>query len=146
MFAILRFVPPSARPPGAALSAEETRPAVPRPREQRIPELDGFRAIAVWAVVIHHAFYGWNDTRQIAERFPRGLQFLIDHGWMGVDLFFVLSGFLITGILLDTRADRAYFKNFYIRRVLRIFPLYFCCIALMSLGYREYGSYFVLSI
>jgi peptidoglycan/LPS O-acetylase OafA/YrhL len=82
-----------------------------------IPELDGLRALAVILVLLVH----FGPQADIGS----GLWKLESVGWMGVDLFFVLSGFLITGILLDTREERFYYRNFYIRRTLRIFPLYY---------------------
>jgi peptidoglycan/LPS O-acetylase OafA/YrhL len=83
-------------------NTEHTRP------ENRAfyPALDGLRAIALLMVVLEHY---------------RGLPW----GWTGVDIFFVLSGFLITGILYDSRNDRHRVRNFYVRRTLRIFPLYY---------------------
>jgi len=79
-----------------------------------IAELDGLRGIAI-ALVMLHRFYPRAD----------GTPWPIEGGWVGVDLFFVISGFLIAGILLDTREDPDYFRNFYARRLLRIFPLFY---------------------
>ncbi|MEP7264264.1 MAG: acyltransferase [Bacteroidota bacterium] len=73
---------------------------------KHLPVLDGVRGFAVFLVVVFH-FYG------------------IGFGWLGVDLFFVLSGFLITGILVDSKEKPHFFRNFYARRTLRIFPLYY---------------------
>jgi len=88
----------------------------------RMPELDGLRGFAILQVVSIHYFY--NPT----ANFPSGLHFVQSFfamGWTGVDLFFVLSGFLIGGILLDVRTSSNYFKTFYIRRFFRIVPLYY---------------------
>ncbi len=83
-----------------------------------IPELDGVRGIAILLVLLFH-FEGPRPTSALGVLFaPSAL------GWSGVDLFFVLSGFLITGILMDTRRSFNYLSSFYVRRILRIFPLY----------------------
>jgi peptidoglycan/LPS O-acetylase OafA/YrhL len=82
----------------------------------KIPQLDAVRALAILVVMFHNSGQ---------------LQPLFAQGWMGVDLFFVLSGFLITGILVDTRQSEGYFKNFYARRCLRIWPLYYSILLLM---------------
>jgi peptidoglycan/LPS O-acetylase OafA/YrhL len=76
---------------------------------------------------------------------PAVLQETIAHGWMGVDLFFILSGFLITGILLDSRASAHYFRDFYARRALRILPVYWACILVYAFAYPHTGAYFGLA-
>ena len=90
--------------------------------------LDGIRGLAIFMIMQYHfwglgfGFVGVEPSRPLDR-----LAFAIrEIGWTSVDLFFVLSGFLITGILFDAKrtSARRYYGNCYARRVLRIFPLY----------------------
>ncbi len=113
--------------------------------QRRIPELDGIRAIAIWMVLIMHSFWGFHNQWGALDFLPKSVAEILSHGWLGVDLFFLLSGFLITGILLATKDQPHYFKNFYIRRFLRIMPLYFSLVLIWAFFYRGYWRYFLLS-
>ena len=85
-----------------------------------IPALDGLRGIAI-LLVLAHGF----DVIQTRGGPGHNVDLVLDTGWIGVQLFFVLSGFLITGILLETRDRPHYLRTFWVRRALRIFPLYY---------------------
>jgi peptidoglycan/LPS O-acetylase OafA/YrhL len=84
--------------------------------------LDGLRGIAILLVVACHFVSNLHIT---ADGWAWPLVAFAHAGWAGVDLFFVLSGFLITGILIDARGSDSYFKAFYARRALRILPVYY---------------------
>jgi peptidoglycan/LPS O-acetylase OafA/YrhL len=98
----------------------------------RFAPLDGLRGVAIAAVFCFHY--------RIEPHSPG------EWGWVGVDLFFALSGFLITGILFESLGDEHYFRNFYMRRSLRIFPLYWglwCVLLVLMLAQRRFEAGFL---
>ena len=100
------------------------------PRRRRVSELDGIRAFAIILVLIWHYF-----VCQIAAPIHTFSAYAIvplRTTWSGVDLFFVLSGFLIGGIIIDNRTSSNFFTTFYIRRACRIIPLYFLLLAIFT--------------
>ncbi len=91
---------------------------------RRDPALDGLRGVAILLVFIFHYGGGLRSP----HGFLRALGYFTEAGWTGVILFFALSGFLITGSLWDSRDERDVLRNFYMRRILRIFPLYYAVV------------------
>jgi peptidoglycan/LPS O-acetylase OafA/YrhL len=104
-------------------------------KRQYFPALDGLRACAAILVFLEH-YYLYRHSAYL------------HWGWVGVDVFFVLSGFLITGILYDSRDSEHRIRNFYIRRTLRIFPLYYgaflLALLLTPVFHWSWGRYWLL--
>ena len=94
---------------------------------EKLPGLDVIRGLAILWVLLYHSFIlgGKVWPLSFGDWLSRCFLEFVNFGWLGVDLFFVLSGFLITRILLSTRGSKTYFSSFYVRRALRIFPLYY---------------------
>jgi peptidoglycan/LPS O-acetylase OafA/YrhL len=103
------------------------RPEAPRGTGPHMAVLDGVRGVAIVMVLCVH-FIG---NLPAYTAFGRAIAKLANYGIWGVDLFFVLSGFLITGLLYDAKGSAHYFRDFYVRRTLRIFPLYYGVLALL---------------
>jgi len=106
--------------------ASATRKFQPIDFKTRFPALDGIRALAVTMVFLDHFAGGAHGGRVLQM-----INTIRNRGWIGVDLFFVLSGFLITGILYDTRHDSKFFRRFFARRSLRIFPVFYLVVAVL---------------
>jgi peptidoglycan/LPS O-acetylase OafA/YrhL len=99
-----------------------------------LPALDGLRGLAILLVLVEH-FVRLQPATLVERLVCRGAAV----GWVGVDLFFALSGFLITGILLEAKGGQRFFRNFYLRRLFRIFPLYYGCLLLIFFGLPHLG-------
>src|SRR6266480_4013997 len=109
-------------------------PAPPVSLPARLPTLDGLRAIAILLVVPHNL-----NLMVAAGGLAHVFIAALYRGWIGVQLFFVLSGFLITGILLDARDSPHYYRSFFVRRVLRIFPLYYATLIVLLVLLPAWG-------
>ncbi|MEI9981348.1 MAG: acyltransferase [Edaphobacter sp.] len=106
-------------------------------KRSHIPALDGLRGLAVLMVFVYH--YG--GGMQSSIRAMRIFGAINKGGWTGVTLFFLLSGFLITGILWDSLGEPHWWRNFYARRTLRIFPLYFGTLLLVMAAAALVGAF-----
>jgi peptidoglycan/LPS O-acetylase OafA/YrhL len=126
--------------------ATSGRAAVPHAKRRliHVRELDGVRGIAAIAVFFHHLCF----TSIEANAWGPGVQLLAgvsEYGAAGVDLFFVLSGFLITSLLIEDRESERYYQDFYWKRALRILPLYLVCLLGVLVFYPHSGGYVLMS-
>ena len=110
-----------------------------------MPELDTIRGIAVLGVLFLHGF-SWQYAGLHFAALARKALAATQPGWLGVNLFFVLSGFLITGILLDSKQVPHFYRTFYTRRALRILPAYYLLLILLLLLHSSSPGFVGLSI
>lgn len=125
-------------------------PVVRGPRsvllKREMPGLDVLRGIAILSVFCFHGLKWYLPVGAATEPYVRVIGQAVSFGWLGVNLFFVLSGFLITGILLDTRTKENYWSSFYIRRFLRIAPLYLVVLAILKFALNCTWAYVLLCL
>jgi peptidoglycan/LPS O-acetylase OafA/YrhL len=110
-----------------------------------MPELDTLRGLAILMVILYHGLYWQVDV----AHYTGILRLLLTGMWvgrLGVNLFFVLSGFLITGILIESRGRSDYYKRFYVRRGLRIHPAYLIILAILAATRYAPISFILLSL
>jgi peptidoglycan/LPS O-acetylase OafA/YrhL len=110
-----------------------------------MPELDTIRGLAILGVLLYHGFY-WARDLSLYTPWQRHFFTLMATGQFGVNLFFVLSGFLITGILLDSRNRPDYYQRFYFRRALRILPAYYLTLLLLVLFKLTSRGFLLMSL
>lgn len=113
-------------------SGSATPPAESSGQAKRILELDGLRGVAIFLVIVCH-YVGMTPVGRRHSLAAR-IAGVLGLGSIGVDLFFILSGFLIGGILLSSRSSPRYYKTFYLRRFFRIIPIYYVWLILLGLA------------
>lgn len=112
---------------------------------KEMPELDTIRGLAILGVIVYHAFY-WSRDLSHFSPLQRIVLRAAAPGEFGVSLFFVLSGFLITGLLLDSRDRPDYYRRFYFRRALRILPAYYGILIVLLVAREMSRSYLIMSL
>ncbi len=118
--------------PGCSVAYNQPSFMTSNPNKEYYPFLDGLRALAAFWVLLHHLFVQW----ELYDYFGKGLSGiypLVTVGFFGVDVFFVISGFLITGLLLPELKETVNLKRFYVRRFLKIVPHYYAVVLLSVL-------------
>jgi peptidoglycan/LPS O-acetylase OafA/YrhL len=124
---------------------ENSRPTTLPVLRPVMPELDAVRGIAILAVLFYHGFYWAIDLSRFAPAKKLFLT-LMWVGRLGVNLFFVLSGFLITMLLVNSRNRHDYYRRFYLRRILRIVPPYLLTLATLSVARAAPLNFVLLSL
>lgn len=102
------------------------------------PNLDGLRFISFFVVFLYHGHLSiFSYLKDAQPQLYSVVEFICQHGNLGVNFFFVLSGFLITYLLIKEKefTGRVHVPNFYIRRILRIWPLYYLCVIVGFIGF-----------
>jgi peptidoglycan/LPS O-acetylase OafA/YrhL len=141
--------------PSVLASSRATNPLPPRlPSRTRVesdpiirkhmPELDSLRGVAILMVVFLHGLY-WSPQLGVLHGFVGLLNKVSRFGGRGVNLFFVLSGFLITGILVDSRGKANFYRDFYARRARRILPVFYVTLFLLLCTPGQSRTYLALS-
>ncbi|HEX3967334.1 MAG TPA: acyltransferase [Edaphobacter sp.] len=111
-----------------------------------MPGLDLLRGVAILAVIFFHGLYFASPNFPWHNRLAAALFHLTGNGWIGVNLFFTLSGFLITGNLIDSQAKPNYYTRFYLRRALRILPAYFLVLLILGLTRTASPDYLLVCV
>lgn len=114
-------------------------PVTTQARPTRDPALDGLRGVAILFVFLFHYGGGLRAHSPVL----RAVGYLTQSGWMGVNLFFALSGLLITGLLFDNLGKPHALRNFFARRALRIFPLYYAALLAAALAALIVGAHLI---
>jgi peptidoglycan/LPS O-acetylase OafA/YrhL len=135
--------------PGHNESSSGSSTGLTEPQEPLLrpvmPELDSVRGLAILAVLFYHGFY-WQADFSLYSPVQRLFILATWTGRLGVNLFFVLSGFLITGLLLDSRERPNYYRRFYVRRALRILPAYALIIVVLWVTRYTTPAFLLLSV